>query len=213
MNDTVIYPLFSCPLYVSQVGKNFSVQRTLEKLEREPFDNVNDGKGRNSTDNNILQRRKYNEERGIVIEHLQKYVHDVLHIKKDLKIDITQSWSVRQQKGNSIENHIHTNCSFSGVMYVKCDSDSGNIVFSMPLTHPTYCTSSLCYNDDVTETNFLNANTWWVEPKVGNIIIFPSHLYHRVEKSMSNDDRYSIAFNCVLRGNLGSSTYSSGLSL
>ena len=212
MDDVVIYPLFSCPLYVSQVG-DFNIQKTLSKLENESFGNTNDGSGRNTTDNNILRRRKYSDEYKVILRHLEKYIHDVLSINKNLKIDITQSWSVRQSEGNFISDHIHTNSSFSGVLYAKCDSHSGNIVFSMPMSHPTYCTSSMCYNDDIVESNFLNSNKWWIEPKVGNIIIFPSHVQHKVEKSSSQYDRYSIAFNCVLRGNIGSSSYSSNLTL
>jgi len=212
MDDVVIYPLFSCPLYVSQVG-DFNIEKTLIKLENESFSNTNDGSGRNTTDNNILRRRKYSDEYKVILRHLEKYIHDVLSINKNLKIDITQSWSVRQSEGNFISDHIHTNSSFSGVLYVKCDPHSGNIVFSMPMSHPTYCTSSMCYNDDIVESNFLNSNKWWIEPKVGNIIIFPSHVQHKVEKSSSQYDRYSIAFNCVLRGNIGSSSYSSNLTL
>lgn len=213
MSECVIYPLFSCPIYVSNIGDILNTELTLKKLEQESFENKNDGLGRLSTNNNILSDQKYVEEYKTIIKHIEKYVYEVLCIKKSLKIEINQSWSVLHSKNNFASNHIHTNSSFSGVLYIKCDNDSGNIVFSMPMTHPTYCTSSLCYHDDLTESNFLNSNKWWIKPKIGNILLFPSHVYHSIEKSFSNNDRYSIAFNCVLRGHMGSSSYSSNLTI
>jgi uncharacterized protein (TIGR02466 family) len=211
MTECVVYPLFSCPLYVSNVYEDLNIDITLDKLHNESFENKNDGLGKLSTDNNILLNKKYIQEYNSIIKHLEKYIYEILCIKKSLKIEINQSWSVFHTKNNFASNHIHTNSSLSGVLYVKCDDNSGNIVFSMPATHPTYCTSTLCYHDDLTESNFLNSNEWWIQPKIGNIILFPSHVYHRIERSFSDNDRYSIAFNCVLRGSIGSSSYSSNL--
>jgi len=35
------------------------------------------------------------------------------------------------------------------------------------------------------------------------ILLFPSHLTHAVKPNNSNEDRYSIAFNYILRGEYG----------
>ena len=60
MTECIVYPLFSCPLYISNVNVELDTQLTLEKLQNESFKNKNDGLGKLSTDNNILLNQKYN---------------------------------------------------------------------------------------------------------------------------------------------------------
>ena len=40
---------------------------------------------------------------------------------------------------------------------------------------------------------------YWMEPKPGECILFPSHLEHWVEQNKSTEDRISISFNIGLR--------------
>jgi ectoine hydroxylase-related dioxygenase (phytanoyl-CoA dioxygenase family) len=57
------------------------------------------------------------------------------------------------------------------------------------------------------ELNNINAENYIVKVKEGTIVIFPSHLEHSVEKNISNDKRYSIAFNFYVRGKFGKEEY------
>ena len=51
-----------------------------------------------------------------------------------------------------------------------------------------------------------NADNWTFEVEKGDLLLFPSHLLHRVEDNMSDKDRYMIAFNYFLEGEIGSHT-------
>jgi ectoine hydroxylase-related dioxygenase (phytanoyl-CoA dioxygenase family) len=42
-----------------------------------------------------------------------------------------------------------------------------------------------------------------VTPKTHDILLFPSDLTHQAEPNLSDKPRYSIAFNCFVKGKLG----------
>ena len=42
-----------------------------------------------------------------------------------------------------------------------------------------------------------------ITPQEGMIMFFPSHLSHYVKVNKSKEDRYSMAFNYILRGEYG----------
>jgi ectoine hydroxylase-related dioxygenase (phytanoyl-CoA dioxygenase family) len=42
-----------------------------------------------------------------------------------------------------------------------------------------------------------------VTPKTHDILLFPSDLTHQAESNLSDKPRYSIAFNCFVKGKLG----------
>ena len=90
---------------------------------------------------------------------------------------------------------------FSGVMYFKCPPNSGDITFYVPSMIPTWCTQTLY--PEVKEYNTYNMRESRIPVKDGMILLFPSHLAHAVRPNNSNEDRYSIAFNYILRGDYG----------
>ena len=45
-----------------------------------------------------------------------------------------------------------------------------------------------------TAFKYLNAQNWHIEPKNGLLIMFPSHVHHKISTNLSNEDRYSLAF-------------------
>jgi len=108
-------------------------------------------------------------------------------------------WLNLNKKGDYNSMHNHPDCHYSLIWYIKTPKNCGNLV----LQNPT------AYNDNI----FLQAlssdvreeyhaqHTYTFEPKEGNCFLFPSHLYHSVEKSQSNEDRISLAANI----NFGSS--------
>jgi hypothetical protein len=49
-----------------------------------------------------------------------------------------------------------------------------------------------------------NAEHCSFKPSEKEIIVFPSYLQHRVDRKLSDGNRLSLAFNCLLRGTIGS---------
>lgn len=88
-------------------------------------------------------------------------------------------------------NLVHTHCSnkdtlsfFSGVYYLKCNEDTGNIYFHFPQAFYG-CTQ--------------------IRPKQNMMVIFPSYMLHSVGVNQSDQDRVSIAFNFYITENAGGS--------
>jgi hypothetical protein len=106
---------------------------------------------------------------------------------KDLEVDM---W-VNINNTNS-HNAIHSHAPFngvvlSGVFYVKCPENCGNINFYDPRFFVTSALDMQYYND---------ANTYFFfEPKENLMLIFPSWLHHSVSANQNEQDRISIAFN------------------
>ena len=75
---------------------------------------------------------------------------------------------------NALHSHSKETNHMSGVIYLKCPKNSGNIVFHHPLN-----------------LDFAISNT----PKESQILLFPSLIPHSVEPNLSQEDRISIAFN------------------
>jgi len=48
--------------------------------------------------------------------------------------------------------------------------------------------------DEFLHGNYLNAQKWVIDPKDGLLVMFPSHIHHKISTNLSNQDRYSLAF-------------------
>ena len=140
--------------------------------------------------------------RAVVEYNLSKYVYDVLQVDETKhQLEHTSSWVNKHKPGDSGHGHAHNNAMFSGVMYFKCPPNSGDITFYVPSMIPTWCTQTLY--PEVKEYNTYNMRESRIPVKDGMILLFPSHLAHAVRPNNSNEDRYSIAFNYILRGDYG----------
>jgi len=42
-----------------------------------------------------------------------------------------------------------------------------------------------------------------INPNIGDVLVFPSHLEHKVDHSNSDNYRYGLAFNLYCKGTLG----------
>jgi len=102
--------------------------------------------------------------------------------------DLSNAWVNINRKNNYNTNHVHSQSSISGCMYIKTNLNSGNIVFDNPTPSKHYD-----INDNV--DGFFGFH--WRTPVAGEVLIFPSYLSHYVEPNNSEDVRVSIAFNCT----------------
>lgn len=133
------------------------------------------------------------KEYGSLYTHLQKDLVDIFNdysIKKEYFPVITQSWININNNKDYNAHHIHPGSFLSAVFYVK-GSDSGDIVFhSNPLNN---------WINSVTElSNPLVSEAVKYKAVTNRLIVFPSWLVHKVEATLSEKDRISIAFNIEL---------------
>jgi hypothetical protein len=151
---------------------------------------------------NILLEPEFFEIKQKIEQHLNFYLFDVLKIE-DFPICHTCSWVNVFKSGQSCAMHQHSNSLFSGVFYLKSsEKTEGQLQFHKHWGYNTLNTETIQMQHY--EWNILNSKLWQYQPKSGDLFIFPSHLNHAVSECKS--DRYSLAFNYFVEGNLGTST-------
>lgn len=117
----------------------------------------------------------------------------LFHTKNDFVI--TTSWSTRAEKGDYSKFHDHRNCFYSGVYYFDGDDSTGKIRFNNPYRKAWFL--------ECTKLNELNMNQMGVSPEKNMVIFFPSYIDHAIQEHRSDRTRYSIAFNLMPVGQLG----------
>ncbi len=118
-------------------------------------------------------------------------VHRAFNFNDAMHQVITESWANINQKGDFNYSHDHPGSLFSCVYYVKGGPDKGELEFKTPIAPHTYTIS----NDLVGAFNAFTGHAMLIPPITGDLLIFPSWLLHRVNRSRSDEDRISIAFN------------------
>jgi uncharacterized protein (TIGR02466 family) len=124
-----------------------------------------------------------------ITTHIDSGVSNFLNSKTKLN----NMWININRKNDYNVTHTHGGVDISGVFWIKTPQTSGSLIFESPNSFVQY---KIFTNSN---KNFLeNYNcfpTYGMIPNEGSIILFPSHLAHRVQTSFSNEDRISIAFN------------------
>ena len=131
-------------------------------------------------------------------EILRGYVFNFIKstIKKEIsKFDLRSSWAVCQFESDYNPIHWHDG-HISGVMYTKMPDDLGS-----------------SYKDENRNgriafihgaTQFLVSSVYEVQPKVGDLFIFPSYMMHTVYPFFSDQERRSISFNAFIDDDVAS---------
>ena len=192
---TTIHPLFSTPLYQSAIS--IDNEELYNRICQENFVDTNKNvKSKRTVNQNILLEDSYQDIYTEIKSCLQHFVHSELKLSCSLKC--VCSWAVLGETGSITHNHLHTNAVFSGIYYVRSAKDNGDLIFSVPQTHNTFCNSVV--ELEPTEYNIFNSKSWKFVPESGQIYIFPSHMYHGVSENKSSETRCCIAFNFFIDG-------------
>ncbi len=131
-----------------------------------------------------------------VRESLDSYFATTPIFKEKVKIRINSLWININKKNDSNVEHLHPASHLSGVWWIKIPKNSGALWFSSPHWFNQYH-EIFCYSDSYKE----NTNTYlnyYLDPREGGMVIFPSSLSHSVGVSETNEDRISVSFNIDL---------------
>ena len=114
----------------------------------------------------------------------------------DRKPMLGNMWANINYPGGYNRPHVHPNCLFSGVYYVKSQPGAGQLVVNDP--RPGIQTMM------PTRIKGQPPKHLWreahIDPIPGRIIMFPAWLWHCVEPNQSNDIRISVSFNFIQDG-------------
>ena len=131
--------------------------------------------------------------------HVNLFAEKYLKVK-NAKFYFLNSWIVKHNPNDFAQPHFHRNSLLSGVYYLNTDNQSGNICLHQPggYTNLFHQSTKLPFD----EVDNINCETWNVKPNNGDILLFPSHLVHSIEKNKSNIIRYALAFNLHIEAEL-----------
>ena len=133
----------------------------------------------------------------ILFSSINSYFVDKKILKEGSQYCISNAWININSKGGSNVFHDHPESSLSGVFWINVPKDSGKIIFRNPNRFIESSTLRV-YTDNLTKS--LNKNhLFYLEPREGYMVLFPSHIQHMVEENMSNKDRISISFNISIK--------------
>ena len=116
-------------------------------------------------------------------------------IKKSVELR-GYAWININKPGDYNIKHVHPTNNLSGVLWIKCLENSGDIVFDSPNNFESFLENK-SYIDDFKKSYFID-DSYHCYPTEGRIIVFPSHLQHHVQENKSNEDRISVSFNIRL---------------
>ena len=133
---------------------------------------------------------------------LKLFVNNYLHTDdRHFEWYITNSWVLKHEPNDYNPAHAHANSLITGVYYLEVPEHSGDITFHKPdgLTNIFHVSTNIPYKE-YTPTN---CGRWTFTPREGDILLFPSHLYHSVGVNETNKQRYSLSINFHIKGTLG----------
>jgi uncharacterized protein (TIGR02466 family) len=193
--------LFSTPLYKTQVEIDPII--TEDFLKTIPYEPYPDKTGWSSKDGKILLNKNFKSLKEEIDKHVEIFLYQVIKIAQG-KPKHTQSWINKHGPMGYSPKHYHTNAFVSGGVYLECPPNCGAIVFNQSHTHPSWSANTI--RPALSELTVFNADNWAFEVQRGDLFLFPSHLMHQVENNMSGKDRYMVAFNYFLEGEIGEHT-------
>ena len=151
----------------------------------------------------ILDRPEFKSMKDIVFSHVEKYEKDVCGFKSSLSFKLTESWYKETVPGNDHIDHNHPNSMLSGVVYLnvpKGDKSHEGINLIHIENRGVFKNHEFRY--DYTPTKY-NQITTFVPVETGDIVLFPSYLYHFVTHNESrNESRRVISFNTFIQGRM-----------
>lgn len=140
---------------------------------------------------NIDHVRGIAELRQAIFGVVTSYARELKYELNDNKVSI-QMWASVMRKNGFHGVHNHPRSQFSGTFYVQCDETMSPIVFHNP-TAPFRMHEPLVGRPQ-DHTPFTSPSLM-IQPRVGSMIIWPSWIYHHVERMRVDGPRISISFN------------------
>lgn len=196
MYDFTVFPLFPSTLGVNRITEDLSNLSSIKQLEFYNTEVPGSEQAYRSPDNDLF--KNYQKESDIILKYFNAFKNDVLKLQTT-NFKISTSWATKCLKNSSSQYHTHKNCAFSGVLYLDAVSKGGELEFDNFGLHP----GSFLLNEP-TEWNMYNFERFLIQPDKNLVVFFPSYLRHRINRHLQEEPRYSIAFNFVPVGNIGS---------
>ena len=173
--------LFPIPVLICPYSVDYT--KELEWICKQEYKKNTDNKrvqyNRQSEDTFVLDRPELSNVRAFIEAKLNDYVINIMG--SDSELVITQSWLNKSGKGESHHEHRHPNSMISGVWYPQIHEKLPPIQFTN--IHQREMEFS------IKNYNKFNSQNCLFPMKRGELILFPSNLYHSVPVNKSDEER------------------------
>ena len=189
-----IHSIFPTPVYRSKLARKFTEKelRFVQKMRKKFTSNVGNITSANSY---VLDNPSFTTLKKEMDLFIEDYFSKIVLPPETISPYITQSWLNYTETKGYHHRHNHQNSYLSGILYINADEAHDKITFA----HNRYDQIKL----SPTKWNLFNSDSWFFPVKTGEIIMFPSHMTHLVEKKQGKNTRVSLSFNVFLKGDLG----------
>lgn len=196
MNERKIYNLFPDPIFRYKL-ENF------EEINKELLSYIFELKKNNPVGNNRSNKGGWHSPNFDIVKPGPpiNFINNFKDFLKDIIVNefgweyipnrqrIVAMWAIINKKNSYNVKHNHQNCYLSSAYYVKKPKDSGEITFFDPKEAKTYRFPEIEKNTDFSVEKIT------IKPEEGELLIFPSYLYHEVSENLVNEDRIVVSFN------------------
>jgi len=200
MPEFKIHNLWPIPIYEGEIPVKNEWKKYIEDVE---YRRTHIGNSDISLNRYLLNEMP--DLKSDIENHCESFARKYLILSKNIKFVLQNSWSNIHYPGDQAQEHYHGNSLLSGVYYTHVPKNSGDIAFHKSSSYTNLFHNSIRMEYD--ESNNLQGETYILPVKEGMIVMFPSHLTHSVLKNLSNEPRYSLAFNFWIKGKLGKEEY------
>lgn len=187
-----VLPMFPKPVVKGSIDRPFTEEEKNYMLSQSMDPGISNSSSRNRR---VLDAPEMANLKKIAQDSLNFWVNEIMMIQPGLELQLTQSWMNTTKPGQVHHNHYHPNSIVSGVMYINAIDDKDRIMLLDPTPVP--------YKFTVKEHNLFNSEEYHLSVKTGDIVLFPSLMFHGVPPVTANHDRVSLAFNSFWKGTLG----------
>lgn len=204
--------VISIPFYEFSADEDLT-NNVLEDVKKLKFDVPNTG-NKTSYGNDFYYHAKLFD----FFDDCLLELKNKLKIQKNIELPIVSCWANKNSKLQYHHYHFHPNSIISGIFYLTTH-ESGNTVFAMPdpwynnLSDPKMPLMPLSTNTGESYGELFPQLSGKNKPISGKLILFPSHIKHKVLPLTSNEDRYTIAFNTFISGTMGENSHTIYLNL
>ena len=184
---------FATPIYVEELKDAVAFNKSLEEhilkwSTHEPGLHKTNVKGWHSPD--MTEKKEYYP--------LMKYILRICAkiFENEKLIDqpaIGNMWANINSEGAYNRVHTHANSFFSGTYYIKTPAQSGALIIHDPRP-------GVHIKMPKRREGNLSKQLWsqvFFQPQAGQMIIFPSWLWHEVQPNPTKEPRISVAFNIL----------------
>ena len=196
MNNKKVYDLFPDPIFRTRLDNYKEINKELltyilELKKKDQKGNTRSNRGGWHSPNFDLVKP------GPPINFINNFKDFLKHIITNEigweyipnKQRVVAMWAIINNKNSYNVKHNHQNCYLSSAYYVKKPKNSGDISFFDPKEMKTYRFPEVKRNTDYSTERIT------IKPEEGDLLVFPSYLYHEVGKNLTNEERIVVSFN------------------